>query len=175
MKNLFFFLLILALCPMSWSIGRTGNKRPQGLIEVADPNEGFVAAAPEVYPLTEPMGNDNLRMRSVVTDGSTFSGTPTIELLRLSTIFPQLKGMSRTDIANQLAKDGWLRSSLNSSDPCLDVFVSGGNGVAAGLALWSDSKGLLIRGLDGVLNRDAVDTILSTLRIDPTMCEWKTN
>lgn len=174
MRRFFFLALILMMASSSFGIGRTGNKRPpQGLIEVADTNEGFVAAVPAIYPLAEPLANDNLRMRSVVNDGSTFSGTPFIELLRLSTIFPQLKGMSRIDIANQLAKDGWLHSSLNSSDPCLDVFVAGGNGVAAGLAIWGDSKGLLIRGLDGVLNRDAVDTILSTLQLAPGACAWK--
>lgn len=167
-------LILIALLTLSAAnshgIGRTGNKSAHG-IDVGDFQDGFIATVPNEYSYVESMGQDNLRMKANGMIPDSFGIPPAIELLRLVSIYPEFKGLHRDDIKNKLFADQW--TSIPSSDSCVDLFYLTDSNTVAGLALWGDEKGLLIRAIDGKLNRKAVQTVLSTLQLDPGACAWK--
>lgn len=169
--RIFVLFIISSLCVHAYGIGRTGNKTSQGYAEIGDTEDGFLAGMPPIYSIAQPMGAGNMRYRANVFEATHPIVPSQIELLHLSSVFPEFQGQSRTDLNNKLISDGWVR--LSSADPCLDLFQLSGNNTIAGLAFWGDSKGLVVRALEGHLNDGAVQAILTTLQLTPGACAWK--
>jgi hypothetical protein len=164
-------LILLSLSTLSFGIGRTGNG-------IADEFEGFQARTPMEYSIVQPMGRGNIRLTTNnPIDRGNLTFTPTeVEILKVRTVFPEFLGYSRSDLQDLLIGDHWSRFEFNKreeNEECLDLYVSQSNGVLGGLALWGQEKGIIIRGLDKELNKTAIQLILSTLKLNSGVCDWK--
>lgn len=166
MKRIFLFLLSLSLCPVAIAIGRTGNK-------IADVDDGFESLVPYDYSNTHNMGLGNLRiLQPAAPIHPMGNGLPgMVEILKVSTIYPEFEGVSRDDLIQKILGDGW--GTASSYNPCISAFAFRSNTIVEGLVLWGQSKGILIRGMSTDDNWQAVNIIMTALKIQNGACDWK--
>lgn len=166
MSNFFRTLcLMLLFSPMVLAIGRTGN----GLI---DEDDGFTAMAPMEFRGDQSMGGGNLRLYGPPSSMSFPVAQPTfIELLRVVISHPEFQTLTRMDILQSLGADGWF--TLPQFDPCINSFGYRSGTVALGLAIWGQSRGVLIRAEDTDESWQAINVIINSVKLKAGACDWK--
>ncbi len=154
------------LHPVALAIGRTGNG-------VTDPEDGFSALVPAEYSDQQPMGLGNLRLlrQSFPVRFNPIVPKSVLELLRVVNVFPEFQTMSRSDLVFAIGKDGWW--AMPTFDRCVQAFAYRSSTIAEGLVLWGQSKGVLIRAPNTDDNWQAINVILSSLKIEAGACDWK--
>lgn len=159
-------LTVLLLIPLSaFPIGRSGN----GLISSVP--DGFTANSPKFFDQSAPLPLDALKISAPTIRTASSSAAPQIELRRFSVEYANDVSLSRTDMRNKFAANGWWIAS--HADTCIEIYLSDYESASTAVVTWGMGKGVVILGAKNVLVKASIKSILDSLTLEPGACAWK--
>ncbi len=185
-RNLNSILLFIWLCfaQVSWasgsrvgngSDGNSGGKSHSTKIEISN-DIVLESAAPfatkkkfsEGVRLEGPI---HVKMKKTIVGVQPVADYQTIDILRLSTEFPELINKSQLEVSKQLTNSVWTQLAVKNA--CAIVKKRATKNKEIHIVMWGTSDGFVISNDNTALASEAVQRIIESANIETRGCTWK--